>query len=319
MPPILSPFFVLLLAPPPEAPVRETRLIMGTTAEVEVTGLADAAPALAAAFAALSRVDDSMSLWKPSELQQLNERGEAHVSPDLLFVLQASLEAAAASGGAFDPTVEPLVRATGGVGGPRRVLGASERRHLLARVGFRRMHVDLEGAEVRLEPGTRLDLGGIAKGYAVDLAVSELRRAGAGAGYVDLGTSSLGAFGAPVAVDVRDPESATGAPWASFRLRDAFLGTSGADQRGDHIFDPRTGQPARGVLSVTVVARTGLEADALSTAVYVMGAAEGISLLERRGAAGIVLLREKGRRVVRTTTGFGSAYGLVTAAGVARR
>ena len=316
---VLSPLFLLLLAPPPGTPVRETRLVMGTTAEVEVLGLADPAPALGAAFVALQRVDDSMSLFKPSELQQLNERGETRVSFDLLTVLQAALDVAAASGGAFDPTVEPLVRASGGLGGPRRSLAASERRRLLERVGYLRVHLDSAKAEVRLEPGTRLDLGGIAKGYAVDLAVGELRRAGAGAGHVDLGTSSLGAFGAPVTVDVRDPESAKGGPWASFRLEEGFLATSGADQRGDHIFDPRTGRPARGVLSVSVVARTGLEADALSTAVYVLGVTEGMALMERRGAAGLVLLREEGRRVVRTTPGFGAAYGLVTAAGVAQR
>ena len=106
--------------------MRETRLIMGTTAEVEVLGLADPAPALGAAFAALQRVDDSMSLFKPSELQQLNERGETRVSSDLLTVLQAALDVAAASGGAFDPTVEPLVRASGGLGWPPRALAPSE-------------------------------------------------------------------------------------------------------------------------------------------------------------------------------------------------
>jgi len=318
LPPLASLLF-LLAAPREGPPVRETRLVMGTTAEVQVTGLAEAGPVLAAAFAALSRVDDSMSLWKPSELQRLNDHGTGRVSPDLLAVVQGAVEVAAASGGAFDPTVEPLVRATGGLGGRRRALRPAERRLLLQRVGFARVHVDPATAEVRLAPGTCLDLGGIAKGYAVDLAMGELRRAGAEGGLVDLGTSSLGVFGDPVAVDVRDPESATGAPWASFRLADAFLATSGADQRGAHIFDPRTGRAARGVLSATVVARTGLEADALSTALYVMGAADGLALLERRGAAGLVLLREHGRKVVRTTTGFGAAYGLVTAAGVALR
>jgi thiamine biosynthesis lipoprotein len=153
----------------------------------------------------------------------------------------------------------------------------------------------------------------------VDLALRELRRAGADAGDVDLGSSSLGAFGIPVTVAVRDPESATGGPWASFQLALGSLATSGSDQRGPHIFDPRTGRLAQGPLSVTVVARSGLEADALSTAVFVLGADEGLALLERRGAAGLVLSREHGRKVVRSTRGFAAAYGLVTAAGVEAR
>jgi thiamine biosynthesis lipoprotein len=311
---------LLLLGPSAAgAPLGETRLVMGTTAAVRVSGLREAAPALDAAFAALQRVDDAMSLWKPSELSGLNERGFGRVSEDLLAVLRGALEAAAASDGAFDPTVEPLVRATGGLGGPRRGLEKSERRELLKRVGWRRVHLDPATSAVRLEPGTRLDLGGIAKGYAVDLALAELRRAGASAGEVDLGSSSLGAFGVDTRVAVRDPEAAGGEPWASFRLAGGFLATSGSDQKGHHILDPRTGRTVAGVLSATVVAPTGLQADALSTAVFVMGADEGLALLERQGAAGLVLLRDHGRRLVRATRGFAPTYGLVTAPGVEAR
>ena len=133
------------------------------------------------------------------------------------------------------------------------------------------------------------------------------------AGYVDLGASSIGAFGSALEVELRDPEQPQGSPLASFRLADAFLATSAADQRGAHILDPRTGLPATGTISVTVVARTGMEADALSTAVYVLGAGKGLALLESRGASGIVVWRENGRRVAGTTRGFAEARGLLTA------
>jgi len=126
-------------------------------------------------------------------------------------------------------------------------------------------------------------------------------------------------FGEPLVVDVRDPETEDGRPWASFRVEEAAVASSGGDQRPGHILDPRTGRPARRILAATVVARTGIEADALSTAVFVLGAQDGLRLLARRGAAGLVLLRERGRRVIRTTPGFGAAYSLVVAERVRAR
>jgi FAD:protein FMN transferase len=295
---------------------REVRLVMGATAEVRAAGAADPAAALDAAFAALQRVDDRMSLWKPSELTTLNHAGRARVSPDLAAVLWHALDVSFASGGAFDPTVEPLVRAAGHLGGRPRRLGRCQRARLLERVGTAHVHLDTATREVSLDPGTRLDLGGIAKGYAVDLALDALRRAGASAGLVDLGGSSLGVFGGPAPVDVRDPEDPARPPWATFEIDGAALASSGGDQRPGHILDPRTGLPARGVLAATVVARTATEADALSTAVYVLGADLGLALLSRRGAEGLVLLREGQRPVIRSSPGFAAAHALVAAPGV---
>jgi thiamine biosynthesis lipoprotein len=289
---------------------------MGTTAEVRVGGLVDPAPALDAAFAALRRVDDTMSLWKESELTRLNDLGHGCTSPDLLVVLRHALDVAGASHGAFDPTIEPLVRATGGLGGRRRRLPDLERRALIARVGFSRVQVDLATDEVTLAPGTRLDFGAIAKGYAADLALVALREAGATRALVDLGESSIGTFGEELALEARDPEQRRALPWASFRVRDAAVATSGGDQQPDHILDPKTGLPSRGVLAATVVARTGIEADALSTAVYVLGADEGLRLLEQRGASGFVLERRRGQRTLRATRDFASTYGLVIRSGV---
>ena len=310
------PLLVLLLAAPHVAPIRETRLVMGTTAEVQVGGLGDATRAIDAAFAALARVDDAMSLWKPSELQRLNDGGQARVSPELLGVLQCALEVAGASAGAFDPTVEPFVRASGGFGGEPRRLAKAERERLLRTVGYRRIHLDAASQQVRLDPGTRVDLGGIAKGYAADLALRALQDAGAESGLVDLGGSSLGVFGTPLTVDVRDPESTDAPPWASFRALDAAVSSSGGDQHPRHILDPRTGEPARRVLAATVVASSGVLADALSTAVYVLGAEEGLRLLEGHHVQGLVLLREAGQRVIVTTRGFAAANGLSSAPGV---
>jgi thiamine biosynthesis lipoprotein len=314
MPPVA--LLVFLASARADDPAREVRLLMGATAEVQVAGADAPAPALAAAFAALQRVDDRMSLWKPSELTTLNGAGRARVSADLSAVLWHALDVSYASGGAFDPTVEPLVRASGHLGGRPRRLGRCERWRLLARVGTAHVHLDPARREVRLDPGTRLDFGGIAKGYAVDQALHALRGAGAAGGLVDLGGSSLGVFGTPTTVSVRDPEHPAAPPWATFELHDAALASSGGDQRPGHILDPRTGLPARKVLAATVVAATAMEADALSTAVYVLGAEEGLALLSRRGAAGLVLLRQGDRAVIRASPGFSEAHALRAAPGV---
>jgi thiamine biosynthesis lipoprotein len=281
---------------------REARVVMGTLAEVRVGGLADPLPALDAAFDALDGVDQRMSLFRESELVRLNREGTARASAALQTVLAHALDVARASRGAFDPTVGRLA------GRP-----AAERRRMLAAVGWQRVRIEAD--LVTLAPGTALDLGGIAKGYAVDLALGALRDAGASAGLVDLGGSSLGAFGAPLDIAVRDPGG--GEPWAVFRVEGGAVGTSGADQRGDHVVDPRSGEPARRVLGATVVAASAMEADALSTALYVLGVEEGLALLARRGASGFVLVKERGRRTVRTTPGFAARFGLAAAPDVA--
>jgi FAD:protein FMN transferase len=317
--PLRAVLAVLALGASPDDPAREVRLVMGATAEVQASGLADPAPALAAAFDALQRVDDRLSLWKPSELTTLNHAGKARVSGDLGAVLWHALDVSYASAGAFDPTVEPLVRAAGHLGVRPRRLSRCERWGILARVGTAHVHLDPATREVRLDPGTRLDFGGIAKGYAVDLALAALRSAGAVSGLVDLGASSLGVFGSPITVAVRDPDDAGAPPWATFALADAALASSGGDQRAGHILDPRTGLPARKVLAATVVAGNAMEADALSTAVFVLGAEEGLALLARRGASGLVLTREQGRAVIRASPGFAARRSLRAAAGVTVR
>jgi len=291
--------------------------VMGTTAEVRVGGLDRPGPALDAAFDALALVDQRMSLWAESELGALNDAGAGAVSPETFAVVRHALEVARASGGAFDPTIEPLVRAAGGFGGTPRVLSESETRSLLARVGHDRVRLDEATRRVHLD-GTRLVLDALAKGDAADRALAAVRASGAASGLADLGGSTLAVFGEPLTVDLRDPSGAD-RPWGAFRLAEAALGTSGGDQRPGHILDPRTGAPATAVLQASVVAETAREADALSTAIFVLGAEAGLELLVRRGAAGLVLLVEDGRRVIRTTPGFASSHALVTAPGVERR
>ena len=283
-------------------PVREMRVLMGTTAEVQAWGAPEPAAALDAAFRELANVDDTMSLWKETPLVRLNREGRLDAPAELLAVIRASLDVAAATDGAFDPTVGPLVEAH----------SAEERQRVLPLVGYGR--VGIEGSWVLLPRGAALDLGGIAKGYAADRALDALKSAGATAGLVDLGTSSLGAFGTALEVEVPGRDG----PLGSFRVEDAAVSSSGGAEKPGHIVDPRTGEPAHGVLLATVVAPTGIEADALSTALYVRGIS-GLASLAARGAEGFVLVEESGRMVMQTTPGFAARHALAVGSGVVVR
>ncbi len=302
--------FALLLPLDGAAEVRrEMRVVMGTAAAVEVRGAPEPDDALDAAFAGLSRVDDALTSYRDSELVRLNAAGVGEASSDLRVVLRMALEVADASQGAFDPSVEPLLRATGFYTGPMRPLRDSERRDAMARVGFAR--VRLEGRRVRLPEGGGLDFGGIAKGYAADEALGALRSAGARAASVDLGGSSIAVFGPADLVEVRDPTQPEVKPLARFRLENEALATSSQSERSGHIIDPRSGSPAAAALSVTVVTARAMEADALSTAVFVLGAEDGLRLLHSRSAEGCVLERGPGGSLrLRTTPGFAARRGL---------
>ncbi|HXV62476.1 MAG TPA: FAD:protein FMN transferase [Vicinamibacteria bacterium] len=271
---------------------REMRVVMGTMAEVRVSGTLEPAPFIGSAFARIEETEASLSLWvEGSEISRLNEAGDAVLSELAFHAVIKSLEIARASNGAFDPT--------------------------LVANGYEKVDLDHENRRVRLGAGMKLDLGGIAKGYAVDRALAELEGSVPSA-LVDIGTSSIALFGhEAVTFEIRDPTGR--APPASFRLCQGAIGSSSRDQWGDHIEDPRTGQPPSGVSAVTVVSPSALEADALATAVFVLGVDSGLALVASRGSDAVALVEEEGRRVLWTTPGFAERYALELAEGIVMR
>jgi thiamine biosynthesis lipoprotein len=289
------PSLVLLLfgAQAADDRTREVRVLMNTVAEIEVSGLSEPEEAIAEAFDAIQRAESALSIWDDeSEISRLNERRQAVLSEEAFLAVQQSIETARSSGGAFDPT-------------------------LVAR-GYEKVRLDPDVRAVRLEGNLRLDLGAIAKGHAADRALESLRRAGASSGLVDLGTSSVALFGdEDVGFEIRNPKG--GPSPASFRLRRGALGSSSEDQQGSHIVDPRKGEAPSLLLAATVVAETAAEADALSTAVFVLGETAGLALLKARGAEGVVLLEENERLLLASTPGFAGRYALEVAEGVVSR
>jgi thiamine biosynthesis lipoprotein len=248
--------------------------------------------AAAAALAELRRVEQRLSLFDDaSDLCELNRhagRRPVRVDQDLALVLAAAARLELATSGAFNPAVEPLMRAWGFRAPRRSEPSTQEIRE--AREAVRAARIVLQADRVALPNAeTRLDLGGIGVGYGLDRAMIVLRRAGISRAFLDVSGDCI-AMGTPPGeqdgwlVEIAAP-SGNGRIVASTRLRDAALATSANTQsvvrygralRG-HVMDPETGWPADALTQVTVVSSTGIEADALSTGMLVSGRrAEGV-------------------------------------------
>lgn len=298
-----------------QSPYREARFLMGTLVEVEIHGAPreKVQAAAAKAFAAIQRIDELMSSYKEtSEISLINRDGHLRpvpVSDETFFVLKRALEFSRLTDGAFDVTVGPLVRLWGffrkeGYRVPTDTEIAATR----AQCGWEKVILDVQNKTVRLgQEGMEIDLGGIAKGYAVDQALEALRRervkrakvnAGGQIGFLDF--SRTGKKWEVGIEDPRHPDQIS--KW--IEVGEEAVATSAATQnyfevngkRYGHILDPRTGWPAQSkVLSVTVVAPSGIDADALSTALFVLGPEKGIPLAKKLGAQAIYILEDENK------------------------
>ena len=243
---------------------------------------------LEAALDEVDRIDRLMSHYKPeSPLSRLNREaagGPVAVDAELFDFLAESLRYARESDGAFDITVGPLMKTWGFFRGGGRLPTDAEIDEVRARVGYAHVILDPARRTVHFDrPGIELDLGGIAKGYAVDRVVALLRREGVAAALVSAGGSTIYGLGAPPGRDawevtVQDPAGSECVA-LTVRLKDRALSVSGSSEKSferdgvrySHIMDPRRGRPVQGVLSVAVLTSTGTAGDALDNAFFVQG------------------------------------------------
>jgi thiamine biosynthesis lipoprotein len=277
-----------------------TRLSMACVYAIEVYGRdAAALPRITDdAFDEVDRIDRLMSHYKPeSPLSRVNREAAQHpvvVDAELFDFLATSMRYNHESGGAFDITVGPLMKAWGFFRGEGRMPSDADLDAARRHVGSR--HVTLNPIDKTIafdEDGVELDLGGIAKGYAVDRAVSLLRQRGIAAALVSSGGSTIYGFGAPPGragwnVSIQDPLDRRRFA-QTVTLKDRALSIAGTSEkffeadgvRYSHIMDPRTGRPVQGVLTVAVLAPTGTAGDALDDALFVMGVEPSRSYLRR--------------------------------------
>ncbi len=274
------------------------RPIMGTLAQI--TAISDdpacAHRCIELALDAIEMIQQTMNdRDENSELSKLNATAfeqEVKVSPELFTVLQAAKEYSILSGGAFDVTIGPEVqlwRTMQQTGTPPTSEQIEQARF---RVGYEKMILNPETQTVQFElAGMRLDLGGIAKGYAIDLAIEAMKQNGAMGGMVDIG-GDIRCFGhSPTRgnnwlIGLQNPRKEK--LITKLKLTDYAVATSGDYRRfieingkkQGHILNPATADSAEELISISIVAPTAMQADALATAVAVMGRQRGLDLIE---------------------------------------
>jgi thiamine biosynthesis lipoprotein len=292
---------------------------MGTTYSVKLgrpVSRAERQAVEAAVARVLARIDALMSTYRmDSELMRFNRHRSTtpfSVSPETIEVLSEAAKVSELSGGVFDVTVAPLVNSWGfgaadGVGEASSPVG-----YTLLQIDSRQRTLTKRAVDLSC------DLSAIAKGYAVDRLAEELQRLHHTDYLVEIGgevrVRGKGATGEPWRIGIEQPVAGRGPIYESVTLQDGALATSGSyrnfrevdGERLSHTIDPRSRRPVtHRLLSVSVVAERAARADALATALHVLGPSEGLALAEREGLAALLLLEgADGRISERATEGW---------------
>jgi thiamine biosynthesis lipoprotein len=280
----------------------------GETGEAAVNAAAERLTELERLFS----VTDSAS-----DISAVNARGSADVSDDTAYVVSEALRYCKETDGALDITVYPVLREWGFTTGNYRVPSDSEIDAALTKTGY--ADVTVSGSTISVPDGYMIDLGSCAKGYAGDELIKTMSQYGVTSALVNLGGNvrALGTKpdGSGFTVGIADPFSPNELT-ATVKIRDCSVVTSGGYQRfftdDDgrkyiHIIDPSDGKPAdSGLASVTVIGGDGLECDALSTALFVMGKEKAISYWRVHDGFDVVLISDEGDITI--TEGISDAF-----------
>jgi len=250
------------------------------------------------AFDEVDRIDRLMSHYKAnSPLSRINQEAAQHpvaVPQELFDFIADAMRYQRESGGTFDITVGPLMKAWGFFRGEGRLPSEDELAGARRHVGGTHVTLDPVSRTIAFdEAGVELDLGGIAKGYAVDRVVELLKRREVAAALISAGGSTIYGFGSPPAaaawtVTLQDPTDSRNTA-LTLGLKDRALSVAGGSEKSfeaggvrySHIMDPRTGRPAQGVLTVAVLTATGTAGDALDNAFFVLGPEQSRAYLHR--------------------------------------
>jgi thiamine biosynthesis lipoprotein len=283
---------------------RKSTVIMDTV--VTITVVADSSDkaerAIEAAFDEIHRLEVLLSFWTDdSEIAAIyHSAGDkpVQVSPETLDIIRRAIDISEMTGGAFDPTVGPLMRLWDFM--ENKMPTPDEIKERLGLVDYGQMVVSEENSTAFLKvKGMSFDTGGIAKGYAVDKAVETLKKEGIESGLVAIAGDIRGFGPRTWNIGIRNPraEGEEDDVMATVKLQDRAVSTSGDYERFfikdgvryHHILDPETGMPARGTWSVTVITNEAVLTDGLSTGIFVMGPEKGFKLLDEQGMEGIIV------------------------------
>jgi len=294
--------------------------MMGTFAQITVAAHDEqqAQQWIDTAFEQMKKINREMNDHDPnSPISQLSLTAHLQpvaVSPELFEVIEASIRYSQLSDGAFDITVGPEVQLwrqmqkTGQQPDPNALAAAK------AKVGYEKLILDKTNRTVKFAvEGMKLDVGAIAKGYAVDLAVKTLQQKGVVGGMVDIG-GNIRCFGTGPGkggqwlIGLQDPRK-DNSILLKLRLNDMAVATSGdyrrfavvGGQSYSHILNPRSAESVKELASVSVIAPRAVDADALSTTVSVLGKDKGLALIERlENTAAIIMTSQEPDKVIQT-------------------
>jgi thiamine biosynthesis lipoprotein len=277
------------------------------------------------AFDEVDRIDRLMSHYKAdSPLSRINREAGRHavpVEPELFDFIADAMRYTRQSDGAFDITVGRLMKAWGFFRGEGRMPSAGELADARRVVGAAHVLLDAQAKTIRFDkPGVELDLGGIAKGYAVDRAAGVLRARGISSALISAGGSTIYALGAPPGregwdIAIQDPID-TRKEARTVQLKDRALSVAGSSEKAfefegvrySHIMDPRSGRPVQGMLSVAVLASSGTQGDALDDAFFVLGPTRSPKYSKQW--PGVEVLFFKARAAISEPHGEGSQTGI---------
>lgn len=293
--------------------VKETRILMDTFCEISCYGDSKdkSIAAIDAAFKEMERIEHVFSKFdENSEVSKINRRSgseKVKVNEEVFKLTEEAVYYSRVSEGAFDITVAPLMEIWGFVRKNKTMPGKETIENALKSVGYKNIELDSEELSIKfLNKGAKVDFGGIAKGYAADRAKDVLVSKGIKNGLVNLGGNIFALGSAPGKknwkIGVYDPGN-KGKLLQSFELNDRAISTSGnyerffeiEGKRYSHIINPITGEPCHGIISVTVVADSAEQADALSTAIFVMGEGKGLNLAKSIKGIKVLILKEDGK------------------------
>lgn len=296
-----------------------TRIMLGTVVTIRAYDGkgGNAYPSIDAAFRDMSRIDSLCGYLESSEVSKINRAGDkpVRVSQEVLRIIDKSIHYSELSQGALDITVDPLSRLWNRFEGDELLIPAAKSLDSAkALVDYRALVVTDSSARLLMR-GASIDLGALAKGYAVDRGVSVLESLGAAGGLIDAG-GDIRTFGTKPdgtlwRIGLKNPR-APDSILRVFEMGGRSVATSGDYERYfmkdgiryHHILDPETGFPARRCCSVTVITALACDADAIATAVFVMGPVRGMELVESLPdvEALIVVCEDDGtRRILRST------------------
>lgn len=283
-------FLLWLIVDPSVVRLEHSEAAMGTTFTVDLYGSNRGAlqAAAEAAYDEVHRLDNMLSNYIPdSELSRVNDEAfdhPVHVSREFFNLLSTCIAYSRVSEGSFDITVGELMKTWGFYKGSGHLPHRAEIRSALDRMGYQNIELDAANETVRFRKRINLDPGGVGKGYAVDRMAEVLRQAGVTSALVSGGGSSIYGIGTPPndrrgwSVKIRDPKDGKKTA-AEVYLKDDSVSTSGNYEKFfwaegklySHIMDPRTGYPAEGMLSVSVVAPKTLDSEVWAKPYYILG------------------------------------------------